>query len=154
MKKAAAAVVLVMLLAGCGHGQRTLVNVYNAEDFGQHKHTIWLKLHWNYLHPDNGTIVANGYVEPFSPSSGLNSVRLELVGLDDNGEVVNSAPGMPRDNYIASPIDESPFRITMPLNGREKRFTIRGSYYYTEDERPVPRDTRFDYIPLDAGKAN
>lgn len=153
MKNAAAAL-LVMLLAGCGHGQRTLVNVYNPEDFGQHKHTIWLKLHWNYLHPGDGTIVADGYVEPFSPSSGLNTVRLELVGLNENGEVVNSASGMPRDNYIITPIDESPFRISMPLNGREKRFTIRGSYYYTEDEWPVSSDSRFDYIPLDAGNAN
>ncbi len=152
MKKLMAMAALALLLASCGHATKA-VRSYHARDYQWHKNTPWLKLHWNYKHPGKGTIVAEGYVEPFNPRYGLHGVNLELVGLDEGGNVVNEAAGRPEDSYIASPYDTSPFRITMRLNGREKGFTIKGSYYhYVLGEMPDFDSRNIDYIPLVANE--
>jgi len=149
MKMAAVFVAALVMLAGCGHTTEPLFGKYDAVDYREHKHTIWIKVNWDYTRPDADTIVAEGYVEPYNKGDGLRDVRLELVGLDDAGEVVNSTNGIPKDTVIISPIDQSPFRITMRLNGREKRFTIRGSYYYMVDEkRGSPGSSHYGAIPL------
>ncbi|MBI5189898.1 MAG: hypothetical protein HZA22_04430 [Nitrospirae bacterium] len=153
MKKLYASVALLLLaalLASCGNTKTTFIEIYHAKDYQWHKNTLGIKLHWDYLHPDDGTIVADGYVEPFNPSNGVHTVRLELVGLDKDGNVVNTASGMPRDNYIYHPLDESPFTISMKLNGSEKRFTIRGTYYYyNAGEIPDYSTSDIEYIPID-----
>lgn len=151
MRLAAVFVAALVMLAGCGHTSGQLVGKYDARDYTEEKHTVWIKLHWNYLRPDADTVVAEGYVEPYSKGDWLRDVRLELVGLNDAGEVVNTAQGMPEDIVIKPPIDQSPFSIAMSLNGRETRFTIRGSYYYITNGRPGrPRSPQYDTIPLDA----
>ncbi len=151
MRLAAVFVAALTMLAGCGHTAEPLVGKYDARGYTEEKHTVWIKLHWNYTRSDADTIAAEGYVEPYSEGDGLRDVRLELVGLDDAGEVVNSASGMPADIVITPPVNQSPFSISMMLNGRETRFTIRGSYYYiTDDKHGGPRTPRYGTIPLDA----
>lgn len=145
-----ALLLLAALFASCGNTKSTLVEIYHPKDYQWHKNTLGVKLHWNYLRPDEATIVADGYVEPFNPSNGVHTVRLELVGLDKDGNVVNTASGIPKDNYIVHPLDESPFAITMKLNGSEKRFTIRGTYYnFNTGEIPDYSSSDIEYIPLD-----
>ena len=148
MKKIALTLML-LLLVGCAHAYDT-TSSYKAQDYQMHKHTIFIKVHWNFVHPDNGTVVAEGFVEPFNPGDGLHTVRLILVGLDGQGKEVNSSEGLPRDNYIESPYySASPFRISMKLNGKEKTLTIRGSYYHYELDRKN-RIERLDFIPVES----
>lgn len=138
---------MLLLLAGCAHAY-TATGAYKGQDYQYHKHTIFIKVHWNFTHPDNETVLAEGFVEPFSPDDVIHTVRLSLVGLDSQGKVVNSSEGMPRDNYIESPFyPASPFRISMKLNGKEKIFTITGSYYHYELDK-AGRIERFDNIPI------
>ena len=104
---------------------------YKAGDYQWHKQTNFIKVHWSYTQKDSDTIIAEGFVEPFNPDTGVNFVKLKLVGLDAQDKVVSSAEGIPRDNYIESPFyPASPFRIAMKLSGKEKVITITGSYYY------------------------
>jgi hypothetical protein len=139
---------LLILLAGCAHTYNMAGYNYNEQDYKYHKHTIFINLHWNITHPDNDTVVAEGFVEPFSVSDGLRAVRLSLVGLDDQGRVVNSSDGLPRDTYIESPFyPASPFKISLKRNGKERIFTIIGSYYHYE-LGTASRFERFDYIPI------
>ena len=146
MKKIAL-IAMLLLLAACAHAYDS-AGAYRVQDYQFHKHTIFLKVHWNFVHPDGETVVAEGIVEPFSPDDGLHSVRLDLVGLDSQGNVVNSSEGMPRDIYIESPLyPASPFRISMKLNGKEKIFTITGSYFHYELGKKT-RFERIDYIPI------
>ena len=142
------AVMLAAVLAGCtSHHIPQLA--LRGTDYQWHKNTLWIKVHWNYLRPDKDTIIADGFVEPFDPHNGVHTVRLELVGLDEAGKVVNSASGMPADSNIASPTDKSPFRITMKLSGKETDFTIKGNYYYfIAGDRPSFDAKFLDYIPL------
>ncbi len=140
MKNLALAVMLV-LFAGFAYAYDPAGVSYNARDYQLQKHTIYIKVHWNLTRPDKDTVVAEGFVEPFTPGEGLRAVRLELVGLDEHGDVVNSVEGLPRDNYIESPFyPASPFKIMMKLNGREKAVTINGSYYHYD----LGRKTRFE----------
>jgi len=150
MKKLMLLAVLVLMLASCGgRTDVTLLGLYDAKDYQWHKNTIYIKLHWNYKKPDKDTIVVEGFVEPFDPRTGLHDVDLEFVGLDEKGEVVNSATGRPKDNYIVSPISRSPFRITMKLNGRETDYTIKGGYYhYIAGQQPDFSAANYDYIQL------
>lgn len=139
---------LLAALVGCA-SHRIPQLALRGNDYQWHKQTLWIKLHWNYLRPDKDTIIAEGFVEPFDPHNGINTVRLELVGLDEAGNVVNSASGMPADDVIVSPIDKSPFRITMKLNGKETDFTVKGYYYYfLEGGRPSFDSKFLDNIPL------
>jgi len=131
MRRTAFIAMTVLLLAGCSRITGvTPVNVFNQHDYQWHKYTMDIKVHWSYLRPDPDTIVAEGYVEPYDPKTCLNSVRLELVGLDADGEIVNSVKGKPADELILQPNAASYFRIEMKLNGKEKDFTIRGSYHH------------------------
>jgi hypothetical protein len=150
MKRLILFAALVVMLAACGGRTNvTLIGLYDAKDYQWHKNTIYIKLHWNLKRPDKDTIIAEGFVEPFNPKLGLHNVDLELVGLGENDEVVNTATGRPKDNYIASPLGKSPFRITMKLNGREKDFTIKGGYYhYVAGVPPDFSSANYDYIQL------
>lgn len=148
MKKIALTMML-LLLAGFAYAYDTPAS-YKTQDYQLHKHTIYIKVHWNMTRPDSDTVVAEGFVEPFSRDEGLRAVQLELVGLDDQGKVVNSSAGTTRDAYIESPLyPASPFRISMKLNGKEKALTITGSYYHYELGRRG-RFERIDYIPISA----
>jgi hypothetical protein len=139
-------IALMLLLAGCAHAYNTAVS-YHAQNYQFHKHTIFIKIHWNIVRPDNNTVVAEGFVEPFNPDVVIHTVRLDLVGLDGRGKVVNSAEGMPRDLYIESPYyPASPFKISMKLTGKEKALTITGNYYYYEMNR-AGRSEHIDFIP-------
>jgi hypothetical protein len=149
MKKLILFAVIVLALSSCGGKKITLVNLYQTKDYQWHKNTLYIKVHWNYENPDAETIVADGYVEPFDFKTGLQRVRLELVGLDADGKVVSSAEGMPKDVRIASPMSTSPFRISMKLNGKEEDFTVRGSYYHFDAGGREDMDLRsYDIIPL------
>jgi len=142
----------VLAFSACGRKDVTLVGLYKPNDYQQYKNTLYIKLHWNLNRPDASTVVADGYVEPFSPRYGVHAVRLELVGLDENGKVVNKASGAPADDNIVSPLDTSPFRITMKRNGREKEFTIRGEYYhYIAGTTRDFGSRQYDTIPLKPG---
>jgi hypothetical protein len=146
MKKLALTAML-LFLAGFAYAYDTPAS-YKAQDYQLHKHTIYIKVHWNMTRPDNDTVVAEGFVEPFSRDEGLRAVQLELVGLDDQGKVVNSSEGTPRDANIESPLyPASPFRISMKLNGQEKSFTMTGSYYHYELGEKT-RNERIDHIPI------
>ncbi len=146
MKKLAI-VAMLMLLAGSAYAY-DMIAPYKVQDYQFHKHTIFLKVHWNITRPDSDSVVAEGYVEPFNHDNGLRGVQLELVGLDDQGKVVNSSPGTTRDPYIEPTFyPASPFRIYMKLNGKEKVLTITGSYYHYEVGRRG-RFERIDYIPI------
>jgi len=148
MKRLIALAVISLLLASCGQVSRNIKPLH-AYDYQWHKQTLYIKVHWNYQHPDKDTIVADGFVEPISLKYGVHDVALELVALDGDGEVVNSVSGRPADNYIASPLDTSPFRITMKLKGGEERFTIKGTYFfYIGGTTPDLDAKRFDNIPL------
>ena len=147
MKKLAL-VITLLLLAGCAHYP---VSTFNARDYQFRKNTLFIKVYWNLVRPEKkDTVTAQGFVEPFSPDNGLQAVRLSLVGLDEQGKIVNSAEGMPRDQNIESPLyPASPFAITMKLNGQEKDFTIIGSYfYYGTGKKPILDAAHIDYIPL------
>ena len=140
---------LLLFLTACAHAAYT-GGTYDARGYRFHKHTTFIKVHWNLLSQEEGTVVADGFVEPFNPDTGLNFVRLKLVGLDAGGEVVSSAEGVPRDNYIESPFyPASPFRIAMKLSGKEKVITITGGYYYysLSGKRRLAGST-YDTIPL------
>jgi len=146
MKKLAFAA-LLLLLASCAYGY-DMLSPYKVQDYQFHKHTIYIKVHWNIIKPDSDTVIADGFVEPFNHDEGLRAVQLELVGLDDQGKVVDSSGGTPRDPYIESPFyPASPFRIIMRLNGKEKALTITGSYYHYEIGK-WGRFGRIDYIPI------
>jgi len=146
MKKLAFAA-LLLLLASCAYGYDMLAP-YKVQDYQFHKHTIYIKVHWNITKPDKDTVIAEGFVEPFNHDDGLRAVQLELVGLDGQGKVVNSSEGAPRDVYIESTFyPASPFRITMKLNGKEKALTMTGTYYNYEIGRRG-RFERIEYITL------
>jgi len=122
-------------------------------DYQWHKNTRFIKVHWNYQRPGNGTIIADGFVEPFDPHNGIHDVELELVGLDEDGKIVNRASGKPADNYIVSPVDKSPFKITLKLTGEEKDFTVIGRfYYYNDNSHPDFSSQHQDCILLDANE--
>jgi hypothetical protein len=146
MKKLAL-VITLLLLAGCAHYSAT---TYHARDYQFSKNTLFIKVYWNIIRPDKNTVTAQGFVEPFSLDNGLQAVKLSLVGLDEQGKIVNSAEGMPRDEDIESPFyPASPFAITMKTNGEEKDFTIIGSYfYYGVGKKPALDSAHIDYIPL------
>jgi hypothetical protein len=148
MKKLAL-ITMLLLLAGCAHAY-SATNSYKAQDYQSHKHTLFIKVHWNLIGPENNVVTAEGFVEPFNNDNAVQAVRLRLVGLDEQGRIMNSAEGMPRDQYIESPFyPASPFRITMKLNGKEKNFTIIGSYFYNGiDKMPRLDAAHIDYIPL------
>jgi len=142
---------MLALLASCGHAKPLALDTFklHQQDYQWHKSTMWIRAHWNYKYPDKETVVAEGFVEPFDPHNGVHDVALELVGIDDDGNVVNSASGRPSDNYIISPLDKSPFKISMKLNGKETGYTIRGSYYrYTAGSQPNYNSASYDTIPL------
>ena len=146
MKKLAITAML-LLLAGCAHAYNMSAS-YKVQDYQFHKHTIYLKVHWNITKPDCDTVIAEGFVEPFNHDNGLRAVQLELVGLDGQGKVVNSSSGTTRDPYIEPTFyPASPFRISMKLNGKENVLTITGSYYHYEVGRRS-RFERIDYIPI------
>lgn len=146
MKKLALAAILT-ILAGCAHAYGTTGVSYNGRGYRFHENTVYIKVYWNIARPGKDTAVAEGFVEPFSPGEGIHTVRLTLVGLDDQGRVVSSADGVPRDNYIESPYyPASPFKITLKLTGKEKALTIRGSYYHYGLGRGS-RLERFDFFP-------
>ena len=148
MKKLLLFAVILLALTSCGK-KITLVNLYQPKDYQWHKNTLYIKVHWNIERPDANTVVADGYVEPFDPKTGLHNVRLELVGMDADGNVVNSVAGMPKDTRITSPLSTSPFRLTMKLNGKEDDFTMRGSYYhFVAGAREDMDITSYDTIPL------
>ena len=142
---------LAALAASCAP-KTTYVGLYRAQDYQWHKQTNFIKVHWNYSNPDKQTLVAEGFVEPFNPKDGLHTVRLELVGMEEHGAVVNTAEGAPRDTYIEHPLyPYSPFKIVMKLKGGEKDFTIKGSYYhYLVGMKPDFSVKSLDYIPLSA----
>ena len=146
MKKLAL-IATLLLLAGCAHYS---VSTFHARDYQFRKNTLFIKVYWNIIRPEKDTVTAEGFVEPFSPDNGLEAVQLRLVGLDAQGKIVNSAEGMPRDEIIESPFyPASPFSITMKLNGKEKDFTITGSYfYYGINNRPPMDAAHIDYIPI------
>ena len=138
---------LLLLIAGSAYAYDMLAP-YNVQDYQFHKHTIFLKVHWNITRPDSDTVVAEGFVEPFNHDNGLRAAQLELVGLDDQGKVVNSAEGTPRDPVIEPTFyPASPFRISMKLNGKEKALTMTGSYYHYDISRRG-RFEQIDYIPV------
>jgi len=149
MKKLLLLAVILLALTSCGGKNITLVNLYHAQDYQWHKNTLYIKVHWNIERPDANTVVAEGYVEPFDPKTGLHSIRLELDGLDAEGNVVNYVAGMPKETRIVSPLSTSPFRLTMKLNGKEDDFTMRGSYYHFDAGAREDMDTKsYDTIPL------
>ena len=136
-------------LTACAHAAYT-GGTYDARGYRFHKHTTFIKVHWNLLSQEEGTVVADGFVEPFNPGDGLNAVRLKLVGLDEKDNVVSSAEGMPKDEYIESPFyPASPFRLAMKLTSKEKVITMTGYYYhYKLDMRPRLSGRQLDNIPL------
>lgn len=140
---------LALILAACGHGSG-MVRQYKAEDYQWHKQTNFIKVHWNYVQHGNEDITAQGFVEPFSPTNGVFMVRLRLVGLDEKGDVLSSAEGMPKDNDIISPMTpKSPFSIKLKPTGKEAEFTLTGSYYhYLAGESPRFGSRFLDYIPV------
>jgi len=149
MKRLLMLVSMVILFTSCGGSYA--VKEESAKTYKHYKNTIYLKVHWNYLRPEEGKIVAEGYVEPFDKRTGLHTVSLELVGMDADGKVVNFAAGRPVDDYIASPLDTAPFKIVMRLDGTEKSFGIRGSYYHYEaGSKPDFGAASLDYISLEA----
>ena len=149
MRKLLLLTIILLTLTSCGGKKITLVNLYRAQDYQWQKNTLYIKVHWNIERPDANTIIADGYVEPFTPATGLHHVRLELVGLDANGIAVNSVYGIPKDTRIVSPISTSPFRLTMKLNGKEDDFTMRGGYYHFDAGAREDMDLRsYDTIPL------
>lgn len=149
MKKLLLFAVILLALTSCGGKKITLVNLYHTKDYQWHKNTLYIKVHWNIEKPDANTIVADGYIEPFEPKTGLHSIRLELVGMDADGKVVNSVEGMPKSNRIVAPLSTSPFRLTMKLKGSEDDFTVRGSYYHFIAGGREDLDIRnHDTIPL------
>jgi hypothetical protein len=155
MKKLLLFAVILLALTSCGGKKITLVNLYHTQDYQWHKNTLYIKAHWNIERPDANTVVMDGYIEPFDPKTGLHHVRLELVGLDADGNAVNSVAGMPRDSRIASPLSTSPFKLTMKLNGKEEDFTLRGSYYHFDAGAREDMDTRsYDTIPLKSDEPN
>jgi hypothetical protein len=144
---------LLLTLAGCvvyPYDDYYYRHHYHERYYRYSKATNFMKMHWDVTKDDNSAVVAEGYVEPFNPDNGLTAVRLELVGLDAQGNVVNKADGIPKDNYIESPYyPSSPFKIEMKLNGREKSFTMAGSYYhYGLGERQKIDTRHIDYIPV------
>jgi hypothetical protein len=152
MRRILLAVLAVLFIAGCSRlTSITQINVFDEHDYQWHKVTLNIKVHWSYKRPDPQTIVAEGYVEPFDPKTCLNHVRLELVGLDADGNVVNSAKGKPADELILQPNAASYFRIQMKLNGKEKDFNIRGSYhYFLQGTNPNLSNESLANIPLRA----
>ena len=139
---------LVVALAAC-HSNVTLVGLYYPKDYQWHKNTQFIKVHWNLKKTDKGTVVADGFVEPFSPRYGVHHVNLELLGLDKSGNVVNSAKGMPEEITVVSPIDRSPFKIEMKLRGDEQDFTVKGQYFHFVSGGVVDLGAAsLDYIPL------
>jgi hypothetical protein len=138
---------LLLLLASCAYGYNMLAP-YQVQDYQFHKHTIFIKVHWNITKTDGDSVVAEGFVEPFNHDNGLRAVQLELVGLDEQGKVVNSSEGTPRDPLIDPTFyPGSPFRISMKLNGKEKALTMTGSYYHYDIGRRG-RFEQLDYIPI------
>ncbi|MHB8173250.1 MAG: hypothetical protein ACYDFU_02165 [Nitrospirota bacterium] len=143
-----ALLLLAAAIAGCAGGNDILGQNFKPGDYSFHKHTNYIKIHWN-LRVEGKRAMADGYVEPFSHDDGLHTVNLELVGLDSKGNIISSAMGQPKDEFIASPFDKSPFEISMPLKGGEKDFTIRGNYYhYPAGKDPDFSQDKLDYIPL------
>ena len=139
---------LPFLLAACA-GKSTLVRTYYAKDYQWHKQTNWIKVHWNITRPDDKTVLAEGFVEPFNQMNGVFGVKLNLLGLDADGKVVGSASGRPADYNIVSPFDTSPFSIRMATTGKEKDYTITGSYYYFQAGSRLSLDPQYlDQIPL------
>ena len=144
-----AGTLLALSASACAHRSYMSLELYKPQYYQWHKNTIWIRAHWNYTRPDKDTIIAEGFVEPFDHATSLHGVSLELVGLDETGEVVNTAAGRPADNYITQPLDKSPFRITMKLNGKEADFTIRGRYYhFMTGGRPSFDTKQLDWLPL------
>lgn len=144
-----ASILAVLMLAACG--KPIMLWPGHPENYAFHKNTPFIKVHWNIVRPDKDTVVAEGYVEPFSHNDELYMVDLRLVGLDEDGKIVSKAGGRPKDNLIAPPVDASPFRIVMHLTGEETDFTITGSYYHFDIGEPVSLDARaFDTIPLES----
>lgn len=140
---------LLLLLAGNAYAY-DMLSPYKVQDYQFHKHTIFIKVHWNIAKTDSDTVVAEGFVEPFNHDNGIRAAQLELVGLDEQGKVVNSSEGTTRYPYIEPTFyPASPFRISMKLNGKEKVLTMTGSYFhYTLDRRG--RTEQIDYIPIGA----
>lgn len=140
---------MLLFLTACAHAGYT-GGTFDARGYRFHKNTTFIKVHWNLLQQGADEVVADGFVEPFNPDTGLNFVRLKLVGLDAKGDIVSSGEGIPRDNYIESPFyPASPFRITMKLSGKEKVITMTGSYYYYSlSEKRRLAGSMFDTIPL------
>jgi hypothetical protein len=152
MKKLAF-VITLWLLAGCAHHYS--MDAFHARDYQFAKNTLFIRVYWNLIR-EKDTVTAKGFVEPFNPDNGLQAVQLRLVGLDEQGKIVNSAEGMPRDQQIESPLyPASPFSITMKLNGKEKSFTITGSYFHYGIGRRPPMDAaHIDYIPIASDDLN
>ena len=145
----AASMLALLMLAACG--KPIVLWPGHPENYRHHKNTPFLKVHWNILHPDKGTAVAEGYVEPFSHDDEIYMVNLRLVGLDEDGKIISKAGGRPKDNLIVSPVDASPFRIILPLSGKETDFTIIGIYYHFKAGEPVSLNPQaLDTIPLEA----
>jgi hypothetical protein len=153
MRKRTLFTITLLLLAGCAH--HYYVSAFHARDYQFHKNTLFIKVHWNLIQ-EKDTVTAKGFVEPFSPDNGLWAVKLRLVGLDEQGKIVNSAEGMPRDEQIESPFyPASPFAITIKTNGQEKSFTITGSYFHYGIGRRPPMDAaHIDYIPIASDDLN
>jgi len=143
----ASAILCALIVTACGHAQP--FKAYRADDYQWHKNTLYLRAHWNIKKTAPDTVVAEGFVEPFNHEEGLQSVNLELVGLDKDGNVISSAKGMPEDPLIFPPIMGSLFRITLKLKGPEDDFAIRGTYYhYKIGMRPSYSSEAYDTIPL------
>jgi hypothetical protein len=149
VRKLIIAAVIAVVLAACSH-KAGVVKHYKAGDYQWHKQTNFIKVHWSYTQKDSDTIIAEGFVEPFNPGNGVFMVRLKLVGLDDKGEIISSAEGMPKDNDIISPMTpKSPFEIKLKPTGKETEFTITGSYYhYQAGDMQRLGSSFLDYIPV------
>ena len=147
----AALMLALPVLAACG--KPIMLWPGHPENYRFHKNTNYIKVHWNILRQDKNTVVAEGYVEPFSHNDELYMVDLRLDGLDADGKIVSKAGGRPKDNLIAPPVDASPFRIVLHLTGKETDFTITGSYYHFDIGEPVSLDARaYDTIPLESNE--
>ncbi len=98
---------------------------HDRDDYYRHGYSDNTKLHWHMASLGNGTVAAEGYIEPTGKTQDVNPVQLRLVGLDASGKVVNSAEGKAIKTGAGSPNYPGPsFRIPMKLNGSEKEFKL------------------------------
>lgn len=150
MRKLAAALILLLVVAGCSRANRiTTVTVLEARDYQWHKVTAHIKVHWNIVKNADGTVTADGFVEPLNPKYGLYNVRLGLAGLAPDGGIVSSVEGRPLDTLIMPPEPKSYFRMTLTPAGTEKKFTVHGNFhYFLVGTTPNLSTQSYDTIPL------